>query len=78
MTSFQKYHLSNEIKQHKPIRVNSIRESVSRKSRTCVYCGCEIPKGDYYYSYKPYFGKRKDRCLDHSPKIYNDYERYDI
>ena len=78
MTNYQFGYLAKEIKQGKPIRVNSIRHGVSNVSRVCVYCGNEIPKGDYYYSYKPMFGKRKARCIDHPPRIYNDIELYDI
>ena len=78
MTNYQYGYLAKEIKKHKPIKVNSVRDSVSNKSRVCVYCGCEIPKGDYYYSYKAMFGKRKARCIEHPPKIYNDVELYDI
>jgi len=78
MTGYQKYYLFKEIQQRNPVLIKSVREHISSKSRICVYCGCEIVKGDYYYSYKPYFGKRKARCLDHSPKIYNDVERFDV
>ena len=77
MTSYQLQWLAKEKKQHKPIQVSDIREVTSLKSRTCVYCGDEIPKGDRYYSYKPIFGKRKARCLKCPPKIYNDIERFD-
>ena len=78
MTKFQMYYISIRKREHLPVNVNSYRFSVSSKSRECVYCGCEIPKGDMYYSYKSFFGKRKSRCRDHPPKIYNDVEKYDV
>lgn len=58
-------------------KVNDIRYSKSLKNRDCVVCGCEIPKGDLYYSYKPIGQKRKSRCIKHPPRIYNDYEPFD-
>lgn len=54
------------------------------KSYTCEVCGCEIAKGDYYYSFKPYprnntwYGWRK-RCLNDKPQNYDEvfiYEDY--
>jgi hypothetical protein len=78
MTPYQLSYLHREVKKQDPILVHDVRECISLKSRTCVYCGCEIPKGDRYFSYKPIFGKRKARCIDHPPRIYNDVERYDI
>ena len=77
MTNYQYGYLIEKMKSHPPVKVNSMRNAVSKKSRTCVYCGCEIPKGDYYYNYKAMFGKRKDRCIEHPPTIYNDIELYD-
>lgn len=77
MTTYQKYYLSLLCRERLPVKVNDIRYSKSVKSRECVSCGCEIPKGDYYYSYKPFGSHRKSRCLDHPPKIYNDYEKFD-
>lgn len=78
MTRYQQYYISRKVREHLPIKVNAVRHGRSIRSRVCVYCGCEIVKGDYYYSYKNYFGNRKSRCLDHPPKIYNDFEPYDI
>ena len=78
MNSKQLFYLSKKEKKKLPTVVNSVRHGVSMKSRTCVYCGCEIPRGDMYFSYKPIFDTRKDRCIQHPPKIYNDYERFDI
>ena len=77
MTSYQLQWLAKQVKQHQPIKTHDVREATSLKSRTCVYCGKEIPKGDRYFSYKPIFGKRKSRCIDCYPKIYNDIERFD-
>lgn len=78
MTSYQLQFLSVALTKYEPTKVTDVRHARSMKTRECVYCGCEIVKGDYYYSYKPIFGNRKSRCLDHPPKIYNDYERFDI
>jgi len=77
MTSYQLAITYRKSLQAVPIKVNDVRCAISMKSRTCVYCGTEIPKGDYYYSYKPIMSRRKCRCLDHPPKIYNDVERFD-
>lgn len=78
MTAYQMNYIADKSKQHKPIKVKDLRYCKSIKSRMCVYCGAEIPKGDLYYSYKSMFGKRKSRCVDHIPKIYNDIERWDF
>lgn len=79
MTSYQfNYVVQQNNRYARPIKVTSVRQNKSRKSRTCVYCGTEICKGDLYYSYKVLGGKRKSRCLNDPPKIYNDYEEFDI
>ena len=59
------------------VKIQDVRYAKSLKNRECVYCGCEIKKGDMYYSYKPIFGKRLSRCIDHKPKVYNDINMYD-
>lgn len=52
------------------------------KSYICECCGCEIVKGDYYYTYKPYpeppiwFGWRK-RCLLHKPLKHDEIRFYE-
>lgn len=61
-----------------PILIKDVRYSKALKNYECVSCGNEIVKGDLYYSYKPLFENRKRRCINCKPKIYNDYERYDI
>lgn len=64
------------------IHFPNIHMRKARKSHTCECCGCEIPKGDYYYSYKPYpdkktwFGWRK-RCLNHKPLRHNEIFYYE-
>lgn len=78
MNSYQMNYLKREIQQRQPVKVKSYRFAKSRKSRECSYCGCEIPPNELYYSYKPMFSKRRARCWAHPPKIYNDYERFDI
>jgi len=62
-------------------KVNSVQQHKAQKSYVCEVCGCEIPKGDYYYTYKPYprknywYGWRK-RCIDHKPVIYDEVFYY--
>ena len=63
-------------------KINNVIQRKALKSHTCEACGCEIPKGDYYYTYKPFpkgkywFGWRK-RCLDHKPKYRDEYTYYE-
>ena len=53
----------------------------AKKSHFCETCGCEIPKGDLVWWYKPYPIKNKSkgkvkwfkwrtRCIDHPPVKY--------
>ena len=66
-------------------KVNTSKMVKARKSHTCEKCGCEIPKGDNYYIFKPYprfkgwYTWRK-RCIEHEPKYYDEifyYEDHD-
>ena len=63
-------------------RVNTVKNVKARKSHTCEKCTKEIPKGDYYYIYKPYprgkywFAWRK-RCIDCEPKYYDEIFYYE-
>ena len=62
-------------------RINVVYQRRSRKSRTCEVCNKEIPKGDLYFQYKPlpqpkfWYGWR-DRCIDHKPKYYDEFQYY--
>lgn len=66
-------------------KVNTSKMVKARKSHTCEKCGKEIPKGDYYYIFKPYprfkgwYTWRK-RCIDDKPLYYDEifyYEDHD-
>ena len=63
-------------------RVNTVKMVKARKSYICEKCGKEIPKGDYYYTFKPYprgfnwFAWRK-RCIDCKPKYYDEIFYYE-
>lgn len=60
------------------------------KSYICEKCGCEIPKGDLYWEYKPlkkkignktYFERWRKRCIDDKPYHYDEanyYENKDV
>ena len=63
-------------------KVNTLKNPKAIKSHTCEKCGNEIPKGDYYYIYKPYprfkgwFTWRK-RCIDCKPIYYDEIFYYE-
>lgn len=78
MNSFQLAYLSKKSKEFLPVKVTDVRYAKSMKYRECTSCGNEIPKGDMYYSFKAIFSKRKARCLDCPPKIYNDINKEDL
>lgn len=64
------------------IHFPNIHMRTARKSHTCEYCGCEIPKGDYYWSWKPYPDKNKwygwrKRCLEHKPNYHYEVLYYE-
>lgn len=54
----------------------------AKKSYTCEKCGCEIPKGDHYWNWKPlptqryWFAWRK-RCIDCEPRHYDEVNYYE-
>jgi len=60
---------------------------VARKNYTCEMCGCEIPKGDVYFEYKPIFYDKynkksiydhwRKRCYNHEPKSYSELDIVD-
>ena len=62
--------------------INSKKYVKAQKSHTCEKCNCEIPKGDYYWIYKPvptskfWFTWRK-RCLSCEPKHYEEVNHYE-
>ena len=54
----------------------------SRNSKTCECCGNEIPKGDYYWSWKPlptskYWYAWRYRCLECKPRYYDEHLYYE-
>jgi len=58
-----------------------VKQRKALKSYTCEKCGCEIPKGDLYWEYKPlpdskYWSKWRKRCIDCKPIYYNEAEIY--
>lgn len=63
-------------------KINSKKYVRALKSHTCEVCNCEIPKGDYYWIYKPlptnqfWFTWRK-RCIDHEPMYYHEVNHYE-
>ena len=60
-----------------PREIQDIRSDKSRKDgRFCAMCGAEIKKNEYYYSYKPFGKKRMNRCIDHPPKYYDEYNTH--
>lgn len=59
-------------------KVGHVHMRKSRTSKTCECCGKEIPKGDYYWNWKPlpdhrYWYAWRYRCLDCKPKYYNEH-----
>lgn len=64
------------------IKVNHKFMRVAKKSYTCEKCGCEIPKGDYYWSWKPLPSRRywfawRKRCIDCEPRYYDEVNYYE-
>lgn len=63
-------------------KINILKMVKARKSYICECCGKEIPKGDYYYTYKPYPRDRgwyawRKRCIDCKPKYYDEIYYYE-
>lgn len=56
--------------------IKALHQRRALKSKICEVCGCEIPKGDLYFQYKPYRGKWRNRCIDHKPLYYEESETY--
>lgn len=62
--------------------IKTKKQVLAAKSHTCEKCGCEIPKGDYYWIYKPLPTKKfwytwRKRCYDCEPKFYDEVNYYE-
>ena len=58
-----------------------LHQRKASKSYTCEKCGCEIPKGDLYFEYKPlptktYWSIWRKRCMDCKPHHYDEAQFY--
>lgn len=54
----------------------------AKRNYTCEKCGCEIPKGDFYWNWKPlptkkYWFTWRKRCIDCEPKFYDEVNYYE-
>ena len=81
-TSYYKHEKKEQERLRRKNLITSKRQRTANKIHFCEKCGCEIPKGDSVWWYKPYPVKNKitgkvtwshwrTRCVSHEPMRYN-------